>query len=377
MASARSTRGRRWPSPSAQHGIEGLAALQLAARIEPHQLVAALAQLQTHVAHGGVGEADHGVDVGAQVEAGLVLVRLLRHATDIEEGAEDVASVVGGALGGHLPHVVGPQLAARVEGADHVEGELRKAELLQLVVGPDAHPALDGDVVADQLDVVQLGRMLAGALDHVELEDAGPSLRLAPGDAVQKQLGIDEVGAHLDAAARCCALCDTSTSRPTSPCTRSLSSRPSWVRSLLSRLARMRSGGCLSGVAPNTCCQLALASTPWMSISPLASTAVPVRSTAMLAPVTSCGADGLLEPAFGDARLALDLDVARLRHLAQRQRHGELRVDLAVDAGQRGAVALQGVNGLLVDHVERQRQRPLHLEGEVARARQRLGSCRP
>ena len=73
----------------------------------------------------------------------------------------------------------------------------------------------------------------------------------------------------------------------TSPCTKSLMSRPSCVRSLSSsRMVRFM-GGCLSAEAPNTCCQLALASTPLISISPVTSTAASVISTLILAPVTS------------------------------------------------------------------------------------------
>ena len=50
----------------------------------------------------------------------------------------------------------------------------------------------------------------------------------------------------------------------------------------------MRRGGCLSAGAANTCCQLALATTPpLISMSALASAAVVVMSMATLAPCTS------------------------------------------------------------------------------------------
>ena len=89
----------------------------------------------------------------------------------------------------------------------------------------------------------------------------------------------------------------TVTSTPTSPCTRSLMSRSSWLRSLSSSRMVKLMGGCLSGAAPNTCCMLALARTPLISISPLASTAASVMPTAMLAALTSkCPKACLMRP---------------------------------------------------------------------------------
>ena len=214
----------------AEHGGERLAALQHAARVEAGELVGALLQRHAHVAQRRVGVAHDRVHLGAQVEAGTHLGALIADVADVEEGAEEIAAVVGGALGGHVPDAVRAHLAVRLEAGDDVEREVGEAELLDAVVGADAHPAFDGDVVADQPDVLQLGGIGVAALDDVELEHAGPALGLAPGDAVEHQLGVDEIGAHVHAALAAAHRAPTVTSTPTSPCTRSLRSSPSWVR---------------------------------------------------------------------------------------------------------------------------------------------------
>src|SRR5262249_20996740 len=64
-------------------------------------------------------------------------------------------------------------------------------------VGPDPHPALDGDVVADHSDVAELDRIGGTAPDEVKLEHARPPLGLAPGDALEYHVGIEEIGAQV------------------------------------------------------------------------------------------------------------------------------------------------------------------------------------
>ena len=162
-------------------------------------MLARFCRRHAHLAQRGVGVAHHRVHLGPQVEAGAHLGALIE-AADIEEGAEEVAAVVGGAFGGDLPDAVGAHLAVRLEAGDDVEREVGEAELLDAIVGADAHPALDRHVVADQPDVHQLGGVGIAALDHVELEDAGLALGLVPGDAVEQQLGVDEVGAQVHPA---------------------------------------------------------------------------------------------------------------------------------------------------------------------------------
>jgi hypothetical protein len=77
-------------------------------------------------------------------------------------------------------------------------------------------------------------------------------------------------------------------------------------------------------------------------------------------------------PPVGDARLALDLEVARLQLLAEREGDGKLCVDLAVGAGERHPGVVQQPPGFLVEHLQRQRQRPLAARRDRPVPRQRL-----
>ena len=116
----------------------------------------------------------------------------------------------------------------------------------------------------------------------------------------------------------------------------------------------MRSGGCLSAGAPSTCCQLALAITPPTSISPLASGSRRHVEDDIAAVHLVGPARGRRVPVM---RSAVDFEVARLQRPAERQGDGELGIDLA-RCGRVEAAFLQELEGLAVEHLERNRQRP-------------------
>ena len=116
---------------------------------------------------------------------------------DVEERLEQLLAVVGGTFGGHLPNVVRTQLSMRLEAGHDIDRELRKPEFLDAEIRPCAHPASYRNVVSDQLHVAQLGRIDA-AFGEIELEHAGPALRLVPSETFQKQLGIHKVGTNMN-----------------------------------------------------------------------------------------------------------------------------------------------------------------------------------
>ena len=97
------------PQPALLAGLvadlrgERLAALQHAARVERGQLVGALLQQHLHVAQRGVGIADDRAHLGAQIQARAHLRALVAEMGDVEEGAEEVAAVVGGPLRASRP----------------------------------------------------------------------------------------------------------------------------------------------------------------------------------------------------------------------------------------------------------------------------------
>ena len=333
-------------------------------------MLARFCKRHAHFAQRGIGIAYDGLHLGPQVET-RAHFRALIELADIEEGAEEIAAVVGGAFGGHLPDAVGAHLAVRLEAGDDVEREVGEAELLDAIVGADPHPALYGHVVADQPDVHQLDGVGAPALDHIELEGAGLALGLVPGDAVEQQLGIDEIGAqvhpalavpipahrHLDADIALHQIVD--------------------VEPQLGAIAvvehggdaqrRLLVGGRAEHVLPARLGDdavdehLALGfCSSWRHIEN------------DISAVHLVGPQHVAEACLGDARPAFDFEVARLQRPAERQGNGELGIDLALDAGRVEAALLQELEGLAVEHLERNGQRPLAAKGDMARSRQRL-----
>src|SRR5215471_7295689 len=135
---------------------ERLAALQHATHVERGELVGALLQRHLHIAQRGIGIAHDRVDLCAQVQARTYLAARLTELGDIEKGTEEIATVVSWPFRAHVPNSIRSHLAVRLHAGDDVEREVGEAKFLELVVSPDPHPALDGDVVANQSDVVEL-----------------------------------------------------------------------------------------------------------------------------------------------------------------------------------------------------------------------------
>src|SRR5215471_1733771 len=125
---------------------------------------------------------------------------LARFWSDIEKGTEEIATFVGGPFRAHVPNSVRSLLAVRLQAGDDVEREVGEAKFLELVVGPDPHPAFDGDVVSDHSDVVEFSRVRRATAHDVELKYARPSFGLVPGDALEHDVGVEKIGARVHAA---------------------------------------------------------------------------------------------------------------------------------------------------------------------------------
>ncbi len=108
--------------------------------------------------------------------------------------------------------------ALHLHARDDVEREVGEVELAQAVVGVDRRPALDGDVVAGHLEVLQLG-LVRLALGDVALQRRGAAGRLAPGDASQNEVGVGEIGVQAHRWLDRRAPRPTVSSIGTSPCT--------------------------------------------------------------------------------------------------------------------------------------------------------------
>ena len=291
---------------------------------------------------------------------------------DVEEGAKEVAAVVGGPLGAHVPDAVRAHLAVRLEAGDDVEREVGEAELLQLVVGADPHPALDGHVVADQPDVAQLGGIGGAALDEIELEHARSPLRLAPGDALEHDIGIEEIGAQVHAALAPRVAGDRHIDADVA-LHHVVDVEPELVAVAVVQDGADAQGRLLVGrggvhVLP---ARLGDDAAVDQHVAPgLHGRRGHVDGD--IGAVHLVGAQRVAQASLADPCLALDRDVARLQRPAERHRYRELAVDLAVDPCQGHAVLLQQMERLAVQHLQRQGQWALSPEGDPSRARQWL-----
>ncbi len=74
---------------------------------------------------------------------------------------------------------------------------LGKLELLDLVVGADDDFAFGGDVVADDLEILQL-RVVVRVTDDIGVDRRIASGRLAPLQMVERDFGVGQIGMQLD-----------------------------------------------------------------------------------------------------------------------------------------------------------------------------------
>ena len=266
----------------------------------------------------------------------------------------------------------GAHLAVRLEAGDDVEREVGEAELLQLVVGADPHPAFDGDVVADQPDIVQLGGIGGPAPDDIELEHARATLGLAPGDALEDDVGIEEIGAQVHAALAPRIARDRHVDADVA-LHHVVDVEPELVAVAVVQDRADAQGRLLVGRGGEHVLPARLGDDA--AVDQHVAPGLHGRRGHVdgdIGAVHVVGAQRLAQSALADPRLALDRDVARLQRPAERHRYRELAVDLAVDPCQGDAVLLQQMEGLAVQHLQRQGQRPLSPEGDPSRARQRL-----
>ena len=149
-----------------------------------------------HVARGGVVEADHRIDVGGKVDAewiGRLGRPVVGELTGREQRAEELLAVVGRSARLDVEHLVVADRRRDLHMGIEIDREIGEIEALEVLLGVERDTAFDLDVVAEDLEVLQIGRAVL-LLCHVELEVGRTSCGLGPAHAAEEQPRVGEVG---------------------------------------------------------------------------------------------------------------------------------------------------------------------------------------
>ena len=97
-----------------------------------------------------------------------------------------------------LEHVAVADRGSDLDMGEAVEGEIGEIEGFEMLLGIERDRAVDGDVVAEDLEVLEIGRTVL-ELHDVELQRCGAALRLGPAHIAENELGLGQVGLHAHA----------------------------------------------------------------------------------------------------------------------------------------------------------------------------------
>ncbi|WP_083239320.1 hypothetical protein [Methyloceanibacter superfactus] len=163
-------------------------AVQQALGIEGDQPAIALLEHDIHIRRRGIVEADDASDLGGEIDAeGLrrlrrsVLDKLARR----EQRAEELLTVIARTFGVDLEHLIVADLRGDLDMGLGAHREIREVELLEVLIGVERDLTVDGDIVTDDLEILQVGRAVL-VLGHVEAHLRRLSGRLGPPHAAEE-----------------------------------------------------------------------------------------------------------------------------------------------------------------------------------------------